>query len=154
RQFSIGEDKAANAARQKLLKNANGKLKVETIEKKQRRRQPAAPFITSTMQQEAVRKLGFTARRTMQVAQQLYEGIDIGDGAVGLITYMRTDSVTLGEDAIKEIRAFIADRYGREKLPSHPREYKTSSKNAQEAHEGIRPTSVSRIPADIKSKLT
>ncbi len=154
RQFSIGEDKAANAARQKLLKNANGKLKVETIEKKQRRRQPAAPFITSTMQQEAVRKLGFTARRTMQVAQQLYEGIDIGDGAVGLITYMRTDSVTLGEDAIKEIRTFIADRYGREKLPSHPREYKTSSKNAQEAHEGIRPTSVSRIPADIKSKLT
>lgn len=154
RQFSIGEDKAANAARQKLLKNANGKLKVEAIEKKQRRRQPAAPFITSTMQQEAVRKLGFTARRTMQVAQQLYEGIDIGDGAVGLITYMRTDSVTLGEDAIKEIRTFIADRYGREKLPSHPREYKTSSKNAQEAHEGIRPTSVSRIPADIKSKLT
>jgi DNA topoisomerase-1 len=154
KQFSIGEDKAANAARQKLLKNANGKLKVEKVEKKQRRRQPAAPFITSTLQQEAVRKLGFTARRTMQVAQQLYEGIDIGDGAVGLITYMRTDSVTLGDDAIKEIRTFIADRYGREKLPSHPREYKTSSKNAQEAHEGIRPTSVSRIPAEIKSKLS
>ena len=154
KQFSISEDKTANSARQKLIKNANGKLKVETIEKKQRRRQPAAPFITSTMQQEAVRKLGFTARRTMQVAQQLYEGIDIGDGAVGLITYMRTDSVTLGEDAIKEIRTFIADRYGREKLPSHPREYKTSSKNAQEAHEGIRPTSVSSIPAELKSKLT
>jgi len=154
KQFSIGEDKTANAARQKLLKFANGKLKVEVIEKKQRKRQPSAPFITSTLQQEAIRKLGFTAKRTMQVAQQLYEGIDIDDGAVGLITYMRTDSVTLGEDAIKDIRSFIADRYGREKLPSHAREYKTSSKNAQEAHEGIRPTSVSMIPADIKSKLT
>ena len=154
KQFSIVADKAANAARQKLLKFANGKLKVETIEKKQRKRQPAAPFITSTLQQEAVRKLGFTAKRTMQVAQQLYEGIDIGDGAVGLITYMRTDSVTLGEAAIKEIRTFIADRYGREKVPSHVKEYKTSSKNAQEAHEGIRPTSVSRIPNDIKAKLT
>ena len=154
KQFSIGADKVANAARQKLLKFANGKLKVETIEKKQRKRQPAAPFITSTLQQEAVRKLGFTAKRTMQVAQQLYEGIDIGDGAVGLITYMRTDSVTLGEAAIKEIRTFIADRYGREKVPSHVKEYKTSSKNAQEAHEGIRPTSVSRIPNDIKAKMT
>jgi len=154
KQFSIVADKAANAARQKLLKFANGKLKVETIEKKQRKRQPAAPFITSTLQQEAVRKLGFTAKRTMQVAQQLYEGIDIGDGAVGLITYMRTDSVTLGEAAIKEIRTFIADRYGREKVPSHVKEYKTSSKNAQEAHEGIRPTSVSRIPNDIKAKMT
>jgi DNA topoisomerase-1 len=154
RQFSISESETANAARQKLLKNANGRLKVATIEKKQRKRQPAAPFITSTLQQEAVRKLGFTAKRTMQVAQQLYEGIDIGDGAVGLITYMRTDSVTLGDDAIKDIRSFIAERYGREKLPSHAREYKTSSKNAQEAHEGIRPTAVSRIPADIKSKLT
>jgi len=154
KQFSIGADKAANTARQKLLEFANGKLKADAIEKKQRKRQPAAPFITSTLQQEAIRKLGFTAKRTMQVAQQLYEGIDIGDGAVGLITYMRTDSVTLGEDAIKEIRTFIADRYGREKLPSHAREYKTSSKNAQEAHEGIRPTSVDRIPKDIKSKLT
>jgi DNA topoisomerase-1 len=154
KQFSIDADKAANTARQKLLKFANGKLKVETIEKKQRKRQPSAPFITSTLQQEAIRKLGFTAKRTMQVAQQLYEGIDIGDGAVGLITYMRTDSVTLGEDAIKEIRTFIADRYGREKLPSHAREYKTSSKNAQEAHEGIRPTAVARIPNDIKAKLT
>ena len=154
KQFSIEDGKTAEAAREKLLKIAKGKLKVASIEKKQRRRQPAAPFITSTMQQEANRKLGFTAQRTMRVAQQLYEGIDIGDGSVGLITYMRTDSVTLADEAIKEIRAFISERYGRDKLPSHPREYKTSSKNAQEAHEGIRPTAVSRIPAEIKSKLT
>ena len=154
KQFSIGDGKSANDARQKLLNIAKGRLKVSAIEKKQRKRQPAAPFITSTLQQEAIRKLGFTAKRTMQVAQQLYEGIDIGDGAVGLITYMRTDSVTLGDEAIKEIRAFIADRYGRGKLPSHVREFKTSSKNAQEAHEGIRPTSVSSVPNDIKSKLT
>ena len=154
KQFSINEGKTAEAAREKLLKLANGKLKVTSIEKKQRKRQPTAPFITSTLQQEANRKLGFTAQRTMRVAQQLYEGIDIGDGAVGLITYMRTDSVTLADEAIKDIRAFIAERYGRDKLPSHPREYKTSSKNAQEAHEGIRPTAVSRMPAEIKTSLS
>lgn len=154
KQFSIEEGKVAEAARQKLLNHAGGQLKVESIEKKQRKRQPAAPFITSTMQQEAIRKLGFTAQRTMRVAQQLYEGIDIGDGAVGLITYMRTDSVTLADEAVKDMRAFIADRYGHDRLPSHPREFKTSSKNAQEAHEGIRPTAVSRMPAEIKSRLS
>jgi len=154
KQFSIENEKEATTARQTLLKHAGGELKVATIEKKQRRRQPAAPFITSTLQQEAVRKLGFTAQRTMRIAQQLYEGIDIGDGAVGLITYMRTDSVTLSGEAIKDLRTFISERYGKDRLPSHPRTFKTSSKNAQEAHEGIRPTSVSLIPNDIKSKLS
>ena len=154
KQFSIGDGKTAEAARKKLLNLANGQLQVADIQKKQRRRQPAAPFITSTMQQEAIRKLGFTAQRTMRVAQQLYEGIDIGDGAVGLITYMRTDSVNLADEAISDIRTFISERYGREKLPSHAREFKTSSKNAQEAHEGIRPTAVSRIPKDIKTSLS
>ena len=154
KQFSIEDGNTAEAARKKLLNLANGQLQVADIQKKQRRRQPAAPFITSTMQQEAIRKLGFTAQRTMRVAQQLYEGIDIGDGAVGLITYMRTDSVNLADEAIRDIRTFISERYGREKLPSHVREFKTSSKNAQEAHEGIRPTAVSRIPKDIKSSLS
>lgn len=154
KQFSIEDGKTAEAARKKLLHLANRQLPVADIQKKQRRRQPAAPFITSTMQQEAIRKLGFTAQRTMRVAQQLYEGIDIGDGAVGLITYMRTDSVNLADEAIRDIRNFISERYGREKLPSHAREFKTSSKNAQEAHEGIRPTAVSRIPKDIKSSLS
>lgn len=154
KQFSIDNEKDAFTARKALLDNAEGTLKVAAIEKKQRRRQPAAPFITSTLQQEAVRKLGFTAQRTMRVAQQLYEGIDIGDEAVGLITYMRTDSVTLSEEAVKELRMFISDRYGKDRLPSHPRVYKTSSKNAQEAHEGIRPTSVARLPNEIKSKLS
>ena len=154
KQFSIDNEKEATRARKHLLDKAGGKLKVESIEKKQRRRQPAAPFITSTLQQEAVRKLGFTAQRTMRTAQQLYEGIDIGDGAVGLITYMRTDSVTLASEAIDEIRSFISDNFGKDRLPAQPRVYKTSSKNAQEAHEGIRPTSVKLQPRDLKSKLS
>jgi DNA topoisomerase I len=153
KQFSISDGKTAESTRNKLLNTANGKLQVAEVQKKQRRRQPAPPFITSTLQQEAIRKLGFTAQRTMRVAQQLYEGIDIGDGAVGLITYMRTDSVILANEAIKDIRSFIIERYGRDKLPSHAREFKTTSKNAQEAHEGIRPTEVSRIPKNIKSSL-
>jgi DNA topoisomerase-1 len=153
KQFSIENGETALAARQKLLETAAGQLQVEGLEKKQRKRQPAAPFITSTLQQEAIRKLGFTAQRTMRIAQQLYEGIDIGDGAVGLITYMRTDSVTLAEEAIQEIRKFVVDRYGHGKIPPHARHYKTTSKNAQEAHEAVRPTSVFRTPQDIKSKL-
>ena len=153
KQFSIENGDAAAAARHKLLQSVDGQLKVASLEKKQRKRQPAAPFITSTMQQEAIRKLGFTAQRTMRIAQQLYEGIDIGDGAVGLITYMRTDSVTLAEEAIQELRTYITDRYGHGKIPPHARHYKTTSKNAQEAHEAIRPTSVARTPHDIKSQL-
>ena len=153
KQFSIENGDAAMAARHQLLQFAAGRLQVAVLEKKQRKRQPAAPFITSTMQQEAIRKLGFTAQRTMRIAQQLYEGIDIGDGAVGLITYMRTDSVTLAEEAIQEIRNFVVERYGHDKIPAQPRHYKTTSKNAQEAHEAVRPTSVYRTPQDIKAKL-
>lgn len=154
RQFSIESATAAEDARTQLLGSAGGKLKVATIERKQRRRQPAAPFITSTLQQEAVRKLGFTAQRAMRIAQQLYEGIDVGEGSVGLITYMRTDSVNLAAEALHEMREFISETYGKDSLPSHARHYKTTSKNAQEAHEAIRPTSVRRTPAELKAKLS
>jgi len=132
---------------------AGAKLRVDAIEKKQRKRNPAAPFTTSTLQQEASRKLGFTARRTMMTAQRLYEGIDTGEGAVGLITYMRTDSVNLAGDAVTELREFIGERYGKDNLPEQARVYKTKAKNAQEAHEGIRPTSVLRTPEDLKAHL-
>ena len=154
KQFTIVDSESAKSARKKLLKAADGKLIVDTIVKKQRKRLPTAPFITSTLQQEAVRKLGFTAQRAMRTAQQLYEGIDIGEGAVGLITYMRTDSVNLSEEAIKDIREFIVERYGKVNLPAQARHFKTKSKNAQEAHEAIRPTSAHRIPQDLKKKLS
>jgi len=130
-----------------------GALTVLAIDRKQRRRNPAPPFTTSTLQQEAARKLGFNARRTMRTAQQLYEGIDIGEGSVGLITYMRTDSVSLAAEAVQEIREVAARLYGRESVAEEPRIYKTNSKNAQEAHEAIRPTSAAVAPADIESKL-
>ncbi len=154
KQFSIEKTKHAADVKAALVEAAGGELLVETVTKKQRKRQPAAPFITSTMQQEAVRKLGFTAQRAMRTAQQLYEGIDVGEGAVGLITYMRTDSVTLAQEALVEIREFISTRYGNKALPAQAREFKTKSKNAQEAHEAIRPTSVTRVPQDIKASLT
>lgn len=154
KQFSIEKTKHAAEVKATLEKAANGELLVEAVTKKQRKRQPAAPFITSTLQQEAVRKLGFTAQRAMRTAQQLYEGIDVGEGAVGLITYMRTDSVNLAKEAIVEIRDFISSRYGAKALPSEPRVFKTKSKNAQEAHEAIRPTSVTRVPQDIKASLS
>ncbi|MFQ5660188.1 MAG: DNA topoisomerase I [Gammaproteobacteria bacterium] len=154
KQFSIDNEARAKAVRRQLLDTAGGSLIVSSVEKKQRRRQPPAPFITSTLQQEAVRKLGFTAQKTMRVAQQLYEGIDIGDGAAGLITYMRTDSVVLASEALDELRNFIFTAYGKDYLPTAAREFKTKSKNAQEAHEAIRPTSVQRTPDQIKSKLT
>jgi DNA topoisomerase I len=133
--------------------DAPGALKVLAIDRKQRRRNPAPPFTTSTLQQEAARKLGFNARRTMRLAQQLYEGIDIGEGAVGLITYMRTDSVSLAAEAIGEIRQVAVKLYGPEAIDPEPRFYKTKSKNAQEAHEAIRPTSASIVPADIERHL-
>ncbi len=153
-QFDINNDKDANTARESLLSAANGKLVVAKIEKKQRKRNPTAPFTTSTMQQEAVRKLGFSAQRAMRVAQQLYEGVDLGSGPVGLITYMRTDSVTLANEALDEIRRYITERYGKDKLPEQVRTFKTKSKNAQEAHEAIRPTSAFNAPDDIKSHLS
>lgn len=153
-QFSIDNEKQSADVVATLNKAAEGKLLVTNVEKKQRRRNPAAPFTTSTLQQEASRKLGFGAQRTMSIAQQLYEGVDTGDGAVGLITYMRTDSVTLAAEAVNEIRGFIADKYGKEMVPGKPQEYKTKSKNAQEAHEAIRPTSVLRTPEEMKAYLS
>ncbi len=152
-QFSITNEADAEDAKQKILKASEGKLKVQKVEKKQRKRNPAAPFITSTLQQEAARKLGFTAQRTMRIAQQLYEGIDTGSGASGLISYMRTDSVNLAQEAIAEIRQFITERYGKDQLPDEPRIYKTKAKNAQEAHEAIRPTAVTRTPESVKDFL-
>ena len=153
-QFSINKEKQAHAAEKELLDAAQGELTVSSIEKKQRKRNPAAPFTTSTLQQEASRKLGFSTKRTMSVSQQLYEGIDIGDGAVGLITYMRTDSVTLANDALDEIRELISERYGAENVPKQARQFKTKAKNAQEAHEAVRPTSARNIPETIKSHLS
>ena len=127
---------------------------VSDIRKRNVRQRPAAPFTTSTMQQEAGRKLRFSAQRTMVVAQQLYEGLSIGsEGAVGLITYMRTDSVQVAESAVDEAREYIITKYGKEYLPDKPRQFKTKSKSAQEAHEAIRPTSIKRDPESLKSVL-
>src|SRR5882724_11824733 len=130
-----------------------GELRVHAIDRKQRRRNPAPPFTTSTLQQEAARKLGFNARRTMRLAQQLYEGLDIGEGSVGLITYMRTDSVSLAAEAVSEIREVAARLYGKDEVADEPRIYKTKSKNAQEAHEAIRPTSAAITPAHVEGKV-
>ena len=130
-----------------------GALQVVAIDRKQRRRNPAPPFTTSTLQQEAARKLGFNARRTMRVAQQLYEGLDIGEGSVGLITYMRTDSVSLADEAVKEIREVAVKLYGKDEVADEPRIYKTKSKNAQEAHEAIRPTSAAITPGHVEGKV-
>ncbi len=133
--------------------DGGGELRVLAIDRKQRRRNPAPPFTTSTLQQEAARKLGFNARRTMRLAQQLYEGQDIGEGSVGLITYMRTDSVSLAAEAVREIREVAARLYGKDEVAEEPRVYKTKSKNAQEAHEAIRPTAASITPADVEGKI-
>jgi len=168
-QFSITDGEHAEIARANLLQEAmrqavppgveaaaplHGQLVVETVTRKQRRRNPAAPFTTSTLQQEASRKLGFSAQRTMRTAQQLYEGVDIGGGAVGLISYMRTDSVSLAAEAVVEIREYIEGRYGKEQMPSAPRQFKTKAKNAQEAHEAIRPTAIERTPALLQEHLS
>ena len=124
-----------------------------SIDKKQRRRNPSPPFTTSTLQQEAARKLGYSAQRTMRLAQQLYEGVDFGEGSIGLITYMRTDSVNLAVDAVKEIREVIAREYGAEAVSEEVRVYKTKSRNAQEAHEAIRPTSAAILPSQLDGKI-
>jgi DNA topoisomerase-1 len=131
----------------------NQGARVGSVDKKQRLRHPAPPFTTSTLQQESVRKLGFTTDRTMKVAQQLYEGIDIGSGAVGLISYMRTDSVQLSQEALQDIRAYIQQSYNGEYLPAKPNFYANKTKNAQEAHEAIRPTSISHTPENMRSHL-
>jgi DNA topoisomerase-1 len=153
-QFSITNTEQAEAIREVLVREAAGVLKVVAVDKKQRKRNPAAPFITSTLQQESARKLGLSAERTMRIAQQLYEGIEIDTGSVGLISYMRTDSVNLAQEALQEIRAFIGERYGKENVPEEVRVYRTKAKNAQEAHEAIRPTSVLRTPESIKDYLS
>ena len=152
--FSINNEADALAAEQQLLAAGSDGLEVVKVEKKQRKRNPAPPFTTSTLQQEAARKLGFTTQRTMRTAQQLYEGVDVGQGTVGLITYMRTDSVNLADEAIEEIRGYIAEKYGADQLPPEARRFKTKAKNAQEAHEAIRPTSALRTPDEIKDHLT
>jgi len=153
-QFSITNEEQAKAIEQNLLSQANGKLLVSKVESKQRKRNPSPPFITSTLQQEAARKLGFTAKRTMRIAQQLYEGIDFDGEPAGLITYMRTDSVNLAGEALQEIRDLIVKNYGKKNLPDTPRFYKTKAKNAQEAHEAIRPTSAERLPKLMQNHLT
>jgi DNA topoisomerase I len=153
-QFTINNSELAGEAEGTLNKAANGKLVVSKVEKKQRKRNPSAPFTTSTLQQESARKLRFTTQRTMRIAQQLYEGIDIGGETVGLITYMRTDSLMLSQDALAELRDLISERYGKENLPEEARVFKNKSKNAQEAHEACRPTSAFHTPEKIKSHLT
>ncbi len=154
KQFSITDEQTAKAAEAALSAAAQGKLIVAKIEKKERKRNPTPPFITSTLQQEASRKLGFSARRTMQTAQQLYEGVEIEGGVDGLISYMRTDSVALASEAVTEIRGLIVAKYGADNLPDQVRVFKNKSKNAQEAHEAIRPTATKRTPEMLKSQLS
>ena len=153
-QFDLTSEAVAQAARAALKQAAHGRLTVSDVSSKERKRRPAAPFTTSTLQQEAARKLGFTTSRTMKVAQGLYEGVALGaEGNVGLITYMRTDSTMLGVDAVTEIREVIAREYGAGALPDAPQVYKTKSKNAQEAHEAVRPTSAMRTPRSVAAVL-
>ena len=148
-QFDISSEKSATTAKNIVLKDANGFLIVTDVTKKQKRRNPPAPFITSTLQQEAAKKYGFSAKKTMLIAQQLYEGIKLENESVGLITYMRTDSVNLSKDALVEIRKFINSEYNESFLPKTPRVFKTKAKNAQEAHEAIRPSSIIRRPISL-----
>jgi DNA topoisomerase-1 len=149
-QFDLTNERDAHAARDALMKSAQGRLVVSEVQSKERKRRPSPPFTTSTLQQEAARKLGFSTSRTMRLAQGLYEGVSIGtEGTVGLITYMRTDSVNLGNDAIAEIRKVIARDFGAKALPDTPNLYRAKSKNAQEAHEAIRPTSALHTPASM-----
>jgi DNA topoisomerase-1 len=153
-QFDLTNEADALAARDALKQAAAGHLTVSDIGSKERKRRPAPPFTTSTLQQEAARKLGFSTSRTMKIAQGLYEGVSIGsEGNVGLITYMRTDSTALSDDATGELRQLIARDFGNKALPDGVQVYKTKSKNAQEAHEAIRPTSAMRTPREVSSFL-
>lgn len=148
--FSITNKEQVDQIVQKLKLR---KFHVLSIEKKKQKRNPSAPFITSSLQQEAARKLGFSAKKTMQVAQKLYEGIDLDGETIGLITYMRTDGVTIANDAVESIRSLIEKKYGSDYLPSKPIIYKSKSKNAQEAHEAIRPTDVTLLPERVAKNL-
>src|SRR5665811_1009206 len=152
-QLSIGNQAEYDAIFAKL-NDAELPPKVVRVEKKAKQRYAAAPFTTSTLQQEAVRKLGMTADRTMRTAQSLYEGVDIGGQTVGLISYMRTDSVSLAKEAVQEIRDYISNNFSSEYLPSTQPTYKSKTKNAQESHEAIRPTSIERTPDSMRSHLT
>jgi DNA topoisomerase-1 len=154
-QFTVTDGDTAEAARLRIQQAAQGSLHVTDVVSKERKRRPSPPFTTSTLQQEASRKLGFTTRKTMQVAQKLYEGVTIGEeGTVGLISYMRTDSVSLSAEAVAEIRDVIARDYGTQAVPDKPNVYVTKSKNAQEAHEAVRPTSALRTPTQVSRYLT
>jgi DNA topoisomerase-1 len=153
-QFDLTNEAETLAARDALKQAARGLFTVSDVSSKERKRRPAAPFTTSTLQQEAARKLGFTTSRTMKIAQGLYEGVALGaEGNVGLITYMRTDSTMLGDDALAELRQLITRDFGAKALPDAPQVYKTKSKNAQEAHEAIRPTSAMYTPRDVSAFL-
>ncbi|NIM70904.1 MAG: DNA topoisomerase I [Xanthomonadales bacterium] len=153
-QFDIGDAQRAAEVRERLLAAAGGQLKADRITRKQRKRRPAPPFITSTLQQDAARKLRFSAQQTMRIAQQLYEGVQIEGVREGLITYMRTDSVALSRDALGDLRGLISSKFGPDYLPEKPVYYKTKSKNAQEAHEAIRPTFADLTPERVKSFLS
>jgi DNA topoisomerase-1 len=148
--FDLPDEATAQGA---VAKIRSGRYRIADVTVRPHRRQPAAPFMTSTLQQEAARKLGFTATRTMQIAQRLYEGVDIGGETVGLITYMRTDGVQMAAEAIEAARAQIGKQFGRDFVPPQPRVYETKAKNAQEAHEAIRPTDFSRRPEDVAKYL-
>lgn len=154
-QFTVTDGDTAEAARKRIVTAAQGVLQVTDVVSKERKRRPSPPFTTSTLQQEASRKLGFTTKRTMQVAQKLYEGVTIGEeGTVGLISYMRTDSVSLSAEALSELRDVIARDFGTKALPDKPNLYQTKSKNAQEAHEAVRPTSALRTPTQVSRFLS
>ena len=154
-QFDLTNASDAHAARDALHKAAQGRLVVGEVQSKERKRRASAPFTTSTLQQEAARKLGYATSRTMRLAQQLYEGIAIGDeGVVGLITYTRTDSVSISDEATAELREVIVREFGRQALPEQPNTYKSKSKNAQEAHEAIRPTSAALTPKRVAAFLS
>jgi DNA topoisomerase I len=153
-QFDLTNEADAQKARSALDKAAAGQFTVGDVTSRERKRRPAPPFTTSTLQQEAARKLGFSTSRTMRVAQGLYEGVSLGsEGNVGLITYMRTDSVALSDDAVAELRDLIGREYGKGALPDAVQVYKSKAKNAQEAHEAVRPTSAMRLPRSVASFL-
>jgi DNA topoisomerase-1 len=151
--FTITTEARAKEIERRLQDLSGGSLAVTGVEKKPRSRSPQAPFRTSTLQQAAANRLGFTARRTMQTAQRLYEGVDFGEGPIGLITYMRTDSTSLAAEAIGQIRDYIGATFGAQNVPAQPRSYANKQANAQEAHEAIRPTNVTIAPDQIRGKI-
>ncbi len=153
KKFDLNNKQQVDGVLKTLRQQAGDSLTVTKLTEKQRKRRPAAPFITSTLQQEAARKLGFSTRKTMQIAQQLYEGMAVDGTVQGLITYMRTDAVILSKDALADIRQTIASEFGRDLVPEKPNYYKGKSKNAQEAHEAVRPVNASLTPKKVSSSL-